>query len=1206
MPKLIIYNAKAGFRIPRAVKRVASASLKDTLLSSQPAKGVPDYQTRRRPDQRERLYKCHRSFSPFHPSSEPSKISLTFSPFPSLPFKFSSISLHFSHFLPLVSPSRIKFAAKRAATKKKGRCSIDRRQNMMLPPPPGTFQDREDLIKHVRDFGANQGYVVTIKKSRKDRRVILGCDRGGIYRNRRRIEESKRKRKACSRLINCPFEAIGKKEDDVWVLTIKDGEHNHEPLKDMSEHPYSRRFTEEEVRQIKIMTEAGIKPRQVLKALKKNNPELQSTPRHLYNLKAKIRQGNLTEKSFKSWRPNRSLPVSTTPLSEASSESSNRPLKVPNFIGGKFVDSQACGIVDVLNPATQEVVSQVPLTTYEEFKAAVSAAKQAYPSWRNTPVTTRQRIMFKLYELILRDIDKLAMNITIEQGKTLDGAKGDVHRGLEVVEHACGMATLQMGEFVPNASNGIDTYCIREPIGVCAGICPFNFPAMISLWMFPIAVTCGNTFILKPSEKNPGASMILAALAMEAGLPDGVLNIVHGTNDIVNHICDDEDIKAISFVGSNTAGMHVYARAAARGKRVQSNMGAKNHAIIMPDASMDATLNALVAAGFSAAGQRCMALSTAVFVGGSIPWEEELVERAKALKVNAGTEPGADLGPVISAEVKDRICISVQSGIESGARLVLDGRNIVVPGYEYGNFVGPTILCDVTTSMECYKEEIFGPVLLCMQVCYIADADVSFTNKFYRLSWILVDVFSFVDHLQADSLEEAISVVNRNKYGNGASIFTTSGVAARKFQNEVEAGLVGINVPVPIPLPFSSFNGSKASFAGDLNFCGKAGLQFYTQIKTVAQQWKDFQSPDVSLAMRPTIETDMTSRGVSSALPPTSEGDLPSQGVSAAMPLPSERDIPSHGVSLPMSPTSERDLQNCEASQSVTPTSDRDLSTQGVVLALPPTSERDMTNLETPLSIPPAAESDLPSQVVSLAPQTSERMYMPQTSQWNETLLPTSQRTETISPNSEGIYMPTTSQRHDMVPMLQRTDTTMSPTSERVYMPTTSHRNDSMGPASQRAHPAAHPTSERVYMLATSHRNDNMGQPSQRPDITVHATSDGVYMSAASRMNDNMDPTSHRTDITSHQTSERIYMSTASHMNDNMALTSQRTDGMPASSERMYMPCTVQRNAGLPSPSERLYMPATSQRIYTQNSIISMDEFPPPGASLTMPTSQRI
>ncbi|KAL4180167.1 hypothetical protein AMTRI_Chr13g90790 [Amborella trichopoda] len=491
------------------------------------------------------------------------------------------------------------------------------------------------------------------------------------------------------------------------------------------------------------------------------------------------------------------------------------PPKLCNLIGGKLVDSRSDVFIDVINPATQEVVSQVPLTTSDEFKAAVNAAKHAFPSWKTTPVTSRQRIMFKLQELIRRDMDKLALNITTEQGKTLRDAQGDVFRGLEVVEHACGMATLQTGEFVQNVSNGIDTYSIREPLGVCAGICPFNFPAMIPLWMFPMAATCGNTFVLKPSEKDPGASMMLAELAMEAGLPDGVLNIVHGTNDVVNHICDDEDIKAISFVGSNTAGMHIYARAAAKGKRVQSNMGAKNHAVVMPDANIDATLNSLVAAGFGAAGQRCMALSTVVFIGDLKPWEEGLRERAVQLKVNAGTEPGTDLGPVISKQAKERICRLITSGVESGARLVLDGRKFEVPNYKNGNFVGPTILSDVMSDMECYKEEIFGPVLLCMQ---------------------------------AESLDEAIKIVNNNKYGNGTSIFTTSGAAARKFQAEIEAGQVGINVPIPVPLPFFSFTGNKASFAGDLNFYGKAGVQFYTQVKTVTSQWKDLPSQGVSLA----------------------------------------------------------------------------------------------------------------------------------------------------------------------------------------------------------------------------------------------------------------------------------------------------------------------------------------------------------------------
>ncbi|KAG5526134.1 hypothetical protein RHGRI_032420 [Rhododendron griersonianum] len=681
----------------------------------------------------------------------------------------------------------------------------------MLPPPPGSFIDREELIQHVGEFAISQGYVVTIKQSKKERVVILGCDRGGVYRNRRKsVDEASgehiRKRKTGSRLTNCPFECVGKKDDGLWVLNIKNGSHNHEPLTDISEHPAARRFTETEVLLVKEMTEAGLKPRQILKRLRQSNPELLSTPKHVYNIKAKLRQGNITVKRFKTLRPQTSA-VGNLHLPSTSEPSWRQryPPRVPNLIGGRFVDSQSSASVDIINPATQQVVSQVPFTTTEEFKAAIFAAKRAFPSWRNTLVTTRQRIMFKLQELIRRDIDKLAFNITTEQGKTLKDAYSEVLRGLEVLEHACGMAGLQVGEFASNIPNGIDTYSIREPLGVCAGICSFNFPAMIPLWMFPFAVACGNTFILKPSEKAPGSqsylssvasqkrgipvncnshiplccglgpSIILAELALEAGLPNGVLNVVHGTN----------------------ASRYLYARASANGKRIQSNSGAKSSAIVMPDANMDTTLNALFAAGFGAAGQR----------------EDKLVERAKSLKINAGTEPDADLGPMISKQAKEHICRLIENGIDSGATLALDGRNIVVPRYELGNFVGPTILSDIREDMECYKEQIFGPVLLCMEV---------------------------------DSLDDAINIVNRNKCGNGASIFTASIAAARKFQTEIVAGQVGINVPVAAPLPFFSFTGSKASFAGDLNFSGKAGVEFYTQVKTVTQQWKDF---DISNGM---------------------------------------------------------------------------------------------------------------------------------------------------------------------------------------------------------------------------------------------------------------------------------------------------------------------------------------------------------------------
>ncbi|KAI3445808.1 hypothetical protein Pfo_002473 [Paulownia fortunei] len=751
----------------------------------------------------------------------------------------------------------------------------------MLPPPPGSFIDREELIQHVGEFALSQGYVVTIKQSKKEKVVVLGCDRGGVYRDRRKpVDEASgehlRKRKSGSRLTNCPFELVGKKEDGLWVLTVKNGSHNHEPMKDMSEHPSARRFNEKEVMLIKEMTEAGLKPRQILKRLRQTNPELLSTPKHVYNVKAKLRQGNLTAvRRLKTLRPPTAAEGSSEPSTSSEPSWKKRyPPRVPNLIGGRFIDSQSSTSIDVLNPATQQVVAQVPLSTGEELKAAVFAAKRAFTSWRNTPVTTRQRIMFKLQELIRRDIDKLASNITAEQGKTLKDAFNDVSRGIELVEHACGMANLQMGDFFTNMSNGIDTYSIREPLGVCAGICSFNFPAMIPLLMFPIAVTCGNTFILKPSEKAPGACVHLAELAMEAGLPNGVVNIIHGTNDIIDAICDDDEIKAVSYVGSDAPGMYVHARASANSKRVQTNVGAKSHAVVMPDANMDATLNALVSAGFGSAVQRCTAISTIIFVGGSKSWEDKLVERAMALKVDAGTEPGVDLGPVISKQVKERISRVIQTFVDNGARLVLDGRKIVVPKYELGNFVGPTILTDVTEDMDCYKEEILGPVLLCMQ---------------------------------AGSLDEAISIVNRNKHGNGASIFTSSCAAARKFQIEIESGQVGVNVAITAPLPLFSFTGSKASFTGDINFYGKTGLQFYTQIKTVTQQWKDLWSSGVSSV----LNTDDAPSN--SGEPHTLQSmDFPGNDVSLGLhlrdfsngegvSLPLHHDIPSHvGISLPL------------------------------------------------------------------------------------------------------------------------------------------------------------------------------------------------------------------------------------------------------------------------------------------------------------------
>ncbi|KAL4448257.1 hypothetical protein ABPG75_005476 [Micractinium tetrahymenae] len=492
-------------------------------------------------------------------------------------------------------------------------------------------------------------------------------------------------------------------------------------------------------------------------------------------------------------------------FSASSVAAAGSPPTVKLLIDGQFVDSKTKEWIEVKNPATQDVVSRLPLCTAEEFNAAVQSAKDAFPKWRATPVPQRARVMLKLQELINRHKDELAASVTREQGKTLADAHGDVFRGLEVVEYASGIARDLMGEYVEGVSAGIDTYSIRQPLGVVAGICPFNFPTMVPLWLFPIATAAGNTFLLKPSEKDPGAAMMLAELAMEAGMPKGVLNIVHGSHDTVNRILDHPDIAAVSFVGSDTAGRHVYQRGCASGKRVQSNMGAKNHAVIMPDADVDAVTSALAGAAFGAAGQRCMAISAAVFVGGMERYRQALVDKARSLKVNAGHEPGADLGPVISPESKQRIERLIASGIQEGARCDLDGRGIQVPGYPHGNFVGPTILSGVSPSMECYREEIFGPVLVC---------------------------------LEAGSLDEALSIVNANEHGNGTAIFTASGAAARRFQSEVDVGMVGINIPIPVPLPFFSFTGWRGSFAGDLQMYGRMGVQFYTRTKTVTASWK--------------------------------------------------------------------------------------------------------------------------------------------------------------------------------------------------------------------------------------------------------------------------------------------------------------------------------------------------------------------------------
>ncbi|WP_455807248.1 CoA-acylating methylmalonate-semialdehyde dehydrogenase [Pseudomonas fluorescens] len=483
--------------------------------------------------------------------------------------------------------------------------------------------------------------------------------------------------------------------------------------------------------------------------------------------------------------------------------------KVKLLINGEWVESQTTEWHDIVNPATQQVLAKVPFATAAEVDAAVSAAQRAFQTWKLTPIGARMRIMLKLQALIREHSKRIAVVLSAEQGKTIADAEGDIFRGLEVVEHACSIGTLQMGEFAENVAGGVDTYTLRQPIGVCAGITPFNFPAMIPLWMFPMAIVCGNTFVLKPSEQDPLSTMLLVELAIEAGVPAGVLNVVHGGKDVVDGLCTHKDIKAVSFVGSTAVGTHVYDLAGKHGKRVQSMMGAKNHAVVLADANREQALNALVGAGFGAAGQRCMATSVVVLVGAAKQWLPDLKALAQKLTVNAGSEPGTDVGPVISKKAKARILDLIESGIKEGAKLELDGRDIKVPGYEQGNFVGPTLFSGVTTDMQIYTQEIFGPVLVVLEV---------------------------------DTLDQAIALVNANPFGNGTGLFTQSGAAARKFQTEIDVGQVGINIPIPVPVPFFSFTGSRGSKLGDLGPYGKQVVQFYTQTKTVTARWFDDDS----------------------------------------------------------------------------------------------------------------------------------------------------------------------------------------------------------------------------------------------------------------------------------------------------------------------------------------------------------------------------
>lgn len=485
--------------------------------------------------------------------------------------------------------------------------------------------------------------------------------------------------------------------------------------------------------------------------------------------------------------------------------------KVSMFIDGQTVISQTDDWLDVTDPATQAVICQVPMATTKEVDQAVASAKAAFETWKDVPVTKRARMMLAYQHLLKKHHDELAEILAEETGKNFEDAKGDVWRGIEVAEHAANMPSLMMGETVENVASQVDTYSLIQPLGVCAGITPFNFPAMIPLWMFPMAVVCGNTFVLKPSEQDPNTPMRLAELFYQAGFPKDVLQVIHGGKDQVNQILHHPDIEAISFVGSVPVGEHIYKTGTDNLKRVQAFAGAKNHMVVMPDANKNQVINNIAGSACGAAGQRCMAISVAVLVGEAQQWLPEIKEKMAQMKPGHWKNPASFYGPLISPQAKQKVENLIAQGEQEGAKLLLDGRGFQVEGFEKGNWIGPTLFTDVTTEMEIYKTEIFGPVLCVMT---------------------------------ADSLEQAIELINNNPYGNGTSIFTSSGAAARKFQHEIKVGQVGINIPIPVPLPFFSFTGWRKSFYGDQHAYGKQAVRFYTETKTVTCRWFESDIPD--------------------------------------------------------------------------------------------------------------------------------------------------------------------------------------------------------------------------------------------------------------------------------------------------------------------------------------------------------------------------
>ena len=491
--------------------------------------------------------------------------------------------------------------------------------------------------------------------------------------------------------------------------------------------------------------------------------------------------------------------------------------KISHFIDGKIYSDSESRTGPILNPAIGEQIAEVELASKATVEMAIESSAKAFIKWSKTTPINRSRILSKYKDLLVKNMEEIAVMVSKEHGKTIPDAKGSIQRGIEVVEYATGITDSLKGDHSANVGTNVDSYNLRQPLGVCAGITPFNFPAMVPMWMYPVSIACGNTFILKPSEKDPSCPMRLAELAIEAGMPPGVLNVVNGDKESVDTLLESKDVKAISFVGSTPIAEYVYHTGTKNNKRVQALGGAKNHMVVMPDADVDKTADALIGSAFGSAGERCMAISVAVLVADAADKVMPLLtQRAQKICIGSGMAPESEMGPIISDAARQRISGYIDTGVEEGAQLLVDGRNHSVPGFEGGFFLGATLFDHVKSTMKIYQEEIFGPVLCCVRV---------------------------------DTVEQAIALINSHRFGNGVSCYTRSGGVARLFNRTIQVGMVGINVPIPVPMAWQGFGGWKKSLFGDMHAYGEEGVRFYTRQKSIMQRWPEDMADGAEFAM---------------------------------------------------------------------------------------------------------------------------------------------------------------------------------------------------------------------------------------------------------------------------------------------------------------------------------------------------------------------